>query len=305
LGLNILASWIYDRWVKSGTPTQSLKVEYAEVTSGGMVARWRRVEGPAEQVCKLLQQESQALTTSSPRVSSSPEDDDNWWKEHSHNEAIAALAVANELVREADQQLSQVNNQAAESLLRRALAKLREAVLWEPTQESHRKRLNELGERIHDQFGCVLGYHDGSYWVNCPVSLSHSRLGFSVAGTARTICSICGENMLTCPHVKGRTYDQITARKIQDKRCNICGESECEHIVGTTHDKVRAFGILVDLAIDHISFVENPANPLAVIYQYSLTKSDLMEMLPKEQRDSFEYGTCAIRCDHCKICKGS
>jgi len=110
LGLNILANWIYDRWVKSDTPTPSIKAEYAEVTSDGVVARWRRVEGPADQVCKLLQQESQALTTSRTSVPTLPEEGNNWWKEHSREQANAALTVASELILEANQQRSQANN---------------------------------------------------------------------------------------------------------------------------------------------------------------------------------------------------
>ena len=165
--------------------------------------------------------------------------------------------------------------------------------------------MHALGEQVHDQFGCELEYRDGSYRVNCPVLLSHNRMGFSIAGTGRTICSICGQDMLTCPHIKGSTYDRITARKIQGKRCNICGEQQCEHILGATHDKVRAFGILVEIAIDHISLVENPANPLAVIQEHSLTKKDVLEMLHEDQRDRFEYGTSTIHCHHCKLCKGA
>jgi hypothetical protein len=62
VALNLLSSWIFERFVKNRKPEPpaNIKCEYAELKSDGSV-RWRRVEGPADHVCKLLQQESSRL----------------------------------------------------------------------------------------------------------------------------------------------------------------------------------------------------------------------------------------------------
>jgi hypothetical protein len=61
---------------------------------------------------------------------------------------------------------------------------------------------------------------------------------------------------------------------------------------------------VVEMEVDHVSFVENPANPLAVVHSYFLTRADMLSALPEEERDSFEYGKTTVRCHHCKICNG-
>ena len=208
VGLNIVASWIYDRWVKKDGPLPAIRAEYAELEADGRVVRWRRVEGPADQVCRLLQEESMTAPASMNRLASDAEADDNWWKGHCQSQANAALAVARELAAEGERHVSEGNNELAERLLRRALGKLREVVLWEPHRVEHRTHLHTLGERIHDRFGCELEYRDRFYLISCPVLLSHSRGGLSVGGTGRTICSVCGEEILNCPHVRGRAYNR-------------------------------------------------------------------------------------------------
>lgn len=306
IGLNILGNWIYDRWVKRGSPLPSIRVEYAELMNDGRILRWRRLDGPVDQVCTLLRQEGQAgpLEPSQAVSGTATASGGDWWTSHSQSQARAALAVANELVSEGEHNLSEGNNEIAERLLRRALAKLREAVLWEPDKVEHRRHLHAMGERIHDQFGCQLEYREGYYWVNCPVMLSHSKGGFSVGGKGRTICTICGEDILNCSHVKGQAYDRVTARRIEGELCNICGERQCGHLVGSTYDNVRAFGVVVELDLDHVSFVENPSNPLAVVHRYSLTRSDLVSALPEDEQAGFEYGKTKIHCHHCKMCDG-
>ncbi len=62
VALGILSNWIYDRFVKNrqSEPTAIIRYEQADSKADGSV-RWRRVEGPASQVSKLLFQESKRL----------------------------------------------------------------------------------------------------------------------------------------------------------------------------------------------------------------------------------------------------
>jgi hypothetical protein len=87
--------------------------------------------------------------------------------------------------------------------------------------------------------------------------------------------------------------------------CNICGKTKCEHHEGNQYDGVRSFSILTQIDLDHISLVENPANPLCVIESYSLSKSELKEILQKEDIERFVYGETPLYCHHCEICDGS
>jgi hypothetical protein len=60
--LNVLSNWIYDRFVKDheGEPQPTIRYESAERTVDGSV-RWRRVEGPAQEVHRVLKQEQESL----------------------------------------------------------------------------------------------------------------------------------------------------------------------------------------------------------------------------------------------------
>jgi len=314
VGLNLLSDWIYDRWTKpeANQEPPTIRAEYASVTQQGMIARWRRVRGPAPEIARLLAEEARLLQTGTPvearekHLQQETQDSKEQPRDsYCANQAEAALAVAHELIREAERLLKDEETAIAERLFRRSLSKIREAVLWEPEVSSHRKYLHVVGRRVHDTFECQLEFRDGMYWVTCPVMLSHTRGGFSVGGSSKTICSICGEDVLTCPHVKRRTYDQVVARRISGV-CNICGaEDECGHEEGHAYDGVQAYGIVTEIDVDHVAFVPNPANPLCAVYSYSVSKSDLEEMISEGERHQIVYGETPIYCHHCSVCDGA
>jgi len=301
VGLNLLASWIYERYATHRVPGK-LRVEYAELGETGRVVRWRRVEGLADQVCALLREEAgtSSLTPGVSHAKNAPPASE----EHGRLQAEIASAAANELIREADHLLKTGRADVSEGLYRRALRKLREAMLWAPNECERRAYLHKIGARIHDQFGCTVPLRDGTYSVECPVLLSHARGGFSVGGSAQSTCSICGQDSLTCPHQNGHRYDHVLARRVSSALCNICGEQDCHHVQGTTYDGVRAFSIITEMRIDEVSLVDRPANPLAVIERYTLSASDVSSMLSAHEHDSFVYGTTILACHHCKRCAG-
>ena len=312
LGLGILASWIYDRWIKTDAKQPpSVRVEYVEIDEHGTVVRWRRIEGPVLEIQHLLSEEARILAkqdsankAESFTIVHEKETGESWWASHCKNSAHAALVVARDLIQEAEEAIGRKKIDVAETLYRRSLVKIREALLWEPGEKSHGKYLHDVGRQIHDIFGCQVEFKDGLYWVMCPVMLSHSRGGFSIGGSGKAVCSICGKDIFDCPHVKGQTYDGVVARR-HHNTCNICGQRECNHKEGEAYNAVRAFAIVTELNLDHVSFVQNPANPLCVVYRYSVPKSDLLEMLPQDERDRVIYGETIIHCHHCLICNGS
>lgn len=314
VGLNLLSSWIYDRLAKRAAYQESptIRVEYVSIGQGGTIAGWRRVQGPASEVASLLAKEANLLQSNTlakiPKKHSQQATRNKTKKLNSPyqtSQANAAISVARELLQEAEHFLKEGETDVAERLFRKGLSKIREAVLWEPNVTSHRKYLHAVGQQVHNIFGCHLEFRDSMYWVTCPVMLSHTRGGFSIGGSSKTICSICGEDVLSCPHIKGRIYDQIPARRFKGI-CNICrSSSECGHEEGQVYDGVEACGIITEIDLDHVAFVTNPANPLCAIYSYSVPRSDLEEMMPEVERSQIVYGETVIYCHHCLICDGT
>jgi hypothetical protein len=311
LGLGILASWIYDKWLKDReSPPPSIKFEYAEVSEDGLIARWRRIEGTADDVQRLLAEESNALSSLSAGSDDrhgDPEikrgEDQAGWGNRSKEAALESLAEGKKRIELAKLAYAQREFATAEILYRQGLRKIREAHLWDPTENIHRRFLHRVGRIIHETFGCQLEFKDGQYFVNCPVMLSHSRAGFSVGGSGTAMCTICGEDNLVCPHVKGRIYDGVVCSRRHDF-CNICARKDCNHTVGERYDHVEAFAVITQISLDHVALVQNPSNPLCVVESYSLSESELAKMLPSDQRDSLVYGGTIIRCHHCLECDG-
>ena len=161
-----------------------------------------------------------------------------------------------------------------------------------------------MGRRVHAEFGCRLSFKDGEYWVTCPVMLSHDKLGFSIGGSGKSVCSICGEDTFACSHVSGRLYDGVPAKHAYGI-CNICGEQKgCSHKEGEIYNAVRAISIVVDLRLDHVALVDNPANPLAVVHAHTLAESDILKWLSEAERIRFVHGKTVVHCHHCSMCSG-
>ena len=109
--------------------------------------------------------------------------------------------------------------------------------------------------------------------------------------------------MIDCTHIKGKTYNKVVATR-NSGICNICGKRDCNHNETQTYDGVKAFGIVVEMSLDHISFVEKPANPLCVVNKYSIPINELLRDLPEEEKDNAIYGETPIYCHHCLVCDG-
>lgn len=155
--------------------------------------------------------------------------------------------------------------------LRGALATLRSAMNWledsEHFEDAH-NLLDKAGALARAEFseGCALLYEKGSYFLDCPVTLAHNRVGMSIGFVAQSVeCSICGCDPDECPHITGRTYDA--------KRC------------------VR---VITDLDLIDVSLVARPEQPDARIMRMSVDTSDLRESIG----DEFTPGM-PVTCDRC------
>lgn len=137
---------------------------------------------------------------------------------------------------------------------------------------------HELMEKAHDAihraafvkrglFGCPIVLRDDEFWSECPINLSHLRMGVSAGLMSDFECFICGELVEDCDHEMGQFYPKLAARSV-DGNCSVCGATDCEHPVGETF-LVKAYAKARNISAGEISFVARPRYPLARIAQES------------------------------------
>lgn len=200
--------------------------------------------------------------------------------------------------------LEKSEKEEAETAMRSSLLHLRDAYHLASEDLKLGNLLHERGIVIHNLFGCKVRMKGTTYYQECPVILSHVQLGFSIGGSADTICSICGKDPWDCEHIKGLKYDGVVCRRIGNT-CNICLNENCNHLIGEIYNGVEVVHILTNMKLDHVSLVENPANPLARFQMYTLSADDIRNSLPKSERRFFVPGKTVIHCHHCVECNGS
>lgn len=220
----------------------------------------------------------------------------------SNNDSSYELKKANELW---DSGRKQVNNNKsqAEETMRTSLQNLRNAFHIAADEPELGILLHQRGKIIHDIFGCRLKMAGNTYYEECPVILSHAKYGFSIGGSADEICNICGLDPWDCEHIRGYKHNGVVARKISNV-CNICLRENCNHLVGKIYDNVEVVHIITKIKLDHVSLVENPAEPLARILKYTLGPDDINKLLPDSEKSQFVPGMTIIHCHHCVDCIG-
>jgi hypothetical protein len=217
------------------------------------------------------------------------------------NKMNSEFSEANELWAKGQSQLREGKKQEAQTTMRASLQRLRDAFHITSEDKAISRLLHQRGRTVHDLFGCSIRMAGQTYYVECPVMLSHTKLGFSVGGFANAICSICGKDPWDCEHIRGFKYNHIRAQKIGGV-CNICLKENCNHQIGEIYDNVQAVHIITKLELDHVSLVENPANPLARIHMYTLSPEEVRETLPDSEKALFVPGKTVIHCHHCVEC---
>jgi len=181
----------------------------------------------------------------------------------------------------------------AARLARAALRVMQIARRWYPQEDVLEAELYRLGRCVHDTFGCRLERHHGEFWITCPVICGRGTYGTSIGAAASTICSVCGEPLRTCPHEKGHVYDHVLAQ-IHDGYCSICGQTTCGHVEGRFYDGVICMGRIIDLDLDHIALVEDPAEPST--FPSELPASILIP--PERIQQALEVGA-PMECHQC------
>lgn len=114
-------------------------------------------------------------------------------------------------------------------------------------------------------FGCpIILRDDDEYWSECPINLSHLRMGVSAGLVSEFECSICGELVEDCDHQMNKFYPMVTTRG-NDGKCNFCKAEHCEHPDGESF-LTQAYASARNIKPIEVSFVARPRYPLARIY---------------------------------------
>jgi hypothetical protein len=212
--------------------------------------------------------------------------------ERALSESNAALAAA----------ASDDDVAAAEQTAREGLGSFASALNWAedgPREAETHARLDEAGRWVRSTFGCILEQEGTTYFVSCPVRLGHVRVGLSIGGTARRICSLCGEDLSECEHQRGAAY--LVPGGVADFGwCRVCRQEDCgEHTSAQTY-RVGVVAIIREMDLVEASIVSKPAQPDARFHRQSIATTDLQAALGEQWEPGMEVG-----CDFClQSCRG-
>lgn len=141
-------------------------------------------------------------------------------------------------------------------------------------------------------FGCPITYGENEeYWTDCPINLSHLRMGVSAGLMSDFECSVCGMLVEDCDHRMGEYYPK-TVQRDQAGQCTVCREITCDHQVGEAVS-VAARANARNARASEVSMVARPRYPLARIIEKSTDLGVVGE--DPRVREAAELG--ALNCD--------
>jgi len=135
-----------------------------------------------------------------------------------------------------------------------------------PLRERAHEAIHRAAFLKRGLFGCpIVLRDDDEFWTDCPINISHLRMGVSAGLVSDFECSICGRLVEDCDHQMGDYYPNVAERDA-DGMCNICSETECAHTPGETI-MVPAWANARNVKASEVSFVARPRYPLARIVE--------------------------------------
>lgn len=126
-------------------------------------------------------------------------------------------------------------------------------------KSAQHRLLHQIGRWTRRTFGCHLQYDGKNYHQRCPVAMVHIQAGYSIGQTGLLECSICGEDLSECPHVRSRSY-WVRGGAAAGRECCVCLREECNHRADRLY-RARVIGIAKPTRVHEVSLVDRPANP--------------------------------------------
>lgn len=178
--------------------------------------------------------------------------------------------------------------------------------VFKEIREPLSKVIHQIGLTLECEYQCKCNFDKerSEYYITCPAILLHKDFGFSMRGSEKYRCSICGLPIIECDHITGDLYDGITCAKIEGL-CNICGEKDCgEHTEGLQYDHVMAVKIVYDVHIVTYDMVKDPEMKFSRISKIYYTRDEVEQCIDEDDKSIFIYGKSPLFCHHCSECKG-
>jgi hypothetical protein len=191
---------------------------------------------------------------------------------------------------------------SAEQAAREALGRLASGLNWaedsQLEQEAH-DRMDFAGRWVRKTFGCFLHQEGAEYSQTCPIALGHNRIGLSIGGHAKRICSLCGTDLSACEHMRGRAYP-VPGGTTDLGWCRVCTSKEgCGHQPDKMY-RARVVAIVMEMELDEVSIVGKPAHPDARLTSVPINTAELQSYLG----DDWSPGM-PVNCDRCLMpCDG-
>lgn len=167
------------------------------------------------------------------------------------------------------------------------------------------KVIHKLGLTLEQDYKCKYHFDQDKqeYYTICPAILLHNDFGFSMRGSEKYKCSICGLPIIECEHITGEYYDDVTCKKTENL-CNICRKENCdEHIEGNQYNHVVAVKIVYDINIVTFDIVKDPEMKFSRMSKIYLPRNEVEKSIHSDDKQMFVYGESNIYCHHCTQCK--
>lgn len=184
----------------------------------------------------------------------------------------------------------------AEATARHAIDQAVRAFWWaedSDLEERQHELMHKIGRWTRSQFGCQLEFDGTTYFETCPIQMAHRRMGMSAAFIGTRICTICGEDLSECEHVRGRSC-WVRGERNSDGRCRVCCAADCEHRPDRLY-RTSVGAIITNITeVREVSLVGRPAQPEARLTKISVSTEGLSRALGPE----FHLGV-RVSCDQC------
>lgn len=184
----------------------------------------------------------------------------------------------------------------ADRRAREALGQFASALNWAedgPFEAEAHERMDAAGRWVRETFGCTVHQEGVAYSQTCPVALGHNRIGMSVGGYAKRICSLCGLDLSECEHLRGRAY--LVPGGADDLGwCRVCtSRNGCDHSDEGVY-RAGVVAIITEMRLDEVSVVGKPAHPDARFTNVPMDTAELQDHLGPEWSPRMP-----VNCDRC------